>query len=100
MRRWPSISVWILFGVEVLMVSLIALMACVASQENDSAQPSPRPGLPEVYSKIGDSSNCIWLQEQFNVAMANFDRSEKGSKLSKITQSYAEAADPRFNDYD
>ena len=57
-----------------------------------------RPGSPEVYERIEQSTDCTELQGEFDQAMDNTEARPAGDPLRDVSLSYAEAAQDRMEE--
>jgi len=84
----------LLGGVAVLAVLLVLSAAFGYSSGSGS---STRPGSASVYSDIAASSDCTWLQAQFDRADENNQTASSGYERD-YTLGYMQAADKRMRE--
>lgn len=94
----------------VLTVSLLAVVCfvgagCTTDSSADAPDtavvandPSSRPGSAAVYARIESSTDCVALQREFDIAMANVESTEYGDSAHDISFGYANAADRRMQE--
>lgn len=78
--------------VSTLMSGALLLVACAVGTE---AEPE-RLGSPAAHERIAGLSDCGELQDEFDVANANFDGAAAGSDAASVAISFMEHADERL----
>ena len=80
----------------ILVAGMVLLSACGGAKEKTALDYlGSNGGSLETYQRLLGASDCGTVRREFNTASSAFDRLDKGTRQSKATLGYMEAAQQR-----